>query len=173
MSIQRWGSIGPDDWTTPSAHGKYVLYSDHVAAVAEAVAEATIVEFTRGQVQMMDEIARCIGDGHRGNDNAEDDLCCQICQEIQCDLDCAVAVSRAAVAAAEQRWNIDLADEAAAQYEHGRDEALDAVREALELLPLSLVDTRFDPDDDRRYVQAVRLTTALAAIDALTKGEQT
>ena len=35
MSIQRWGSIGPDDWTTPSEHGKYVLYSDHVAAVAE------------------------------------------------------------------------------------------------------------------------------------------
>jgi hypothetical protein len=35
MSIQRWGSIGPDDWTTPSEHGKYVLYADHVAAVDE------------------------------------------------------------------------------------------------------------------------------------------
>jgi len=48
---------------------------------------------------------------------------------------------------------------------------LAAAREALELLPVSLVDTRFDPDDDRRYVQAVRLTSALAAIDALRGGE--
>lgn len=44
---------------------------------------------------------------------------------------------------------------------------LSAAREAVEVLPVSLVDTRFDPDDERRYVQAVRLTTALAAIDAL------
>jgi hypothetical protein len=50
---------------------------------------------------------------------------------------------------------------------------LDAVREALELLPVSLIDDRFDPADERRYVLAVRLTTALAAIDALTEGEQT
>ena len=50
-----------------------------------------------------------------------------------------------------------------AEYRKG----LDAAREALELLPVSLVDTRFDPDDERRYMQAVRLTTALAAIDAL------
>lgn len=50
-------------------------------------------------------------------------------------------------------------------------DALDAVREALELLPVSLVDTRFDPDDERCYVQAVRLTSALAAIDALRGAE--
>lgn len=50
-------------------------------------------------------------------------------------------------------------------------DALDAVREALELLPVSLVDTRFDPDDERCYVLAVRLTTALAAIDNLKEGE--
>ena len=48
--------------------------------------------------------------------------------------------------------------------------ARDAEREALELLALSLVDTRFGPDDERRYVQSVRLTSALAAIDAL-RGE--
>ena len=51
-------------------------------------------------------------------------------------------------------------------------DALQQARVALELLPVSLVDTRFDPDDERRYVQAVRLTTALAAIDALLEGEQ-
>ena len=50
-------------------------------------------------------------------------------------------------------------------------DARDAEREALELLALSLVDTRFNPDDERHYVQAVRLTTALAAIDALAEGE--
>ena len=50
-------------------------------------------------------------------------------------------------------------------------DALDAVREALELLPVSLVDTRFDPDDERHFVQAVRLTTALTAIDNLRGAE--
>jgi hypothetical protein len=48
--------------------------------------------------------------------------------------------------------------------------ALAAAREALELLPVSLIDDRFGPADERRYVLAVRLTTALAAIDNL-RGE--
>lgn len=54
-------------------------------------------------------------------------------------------------------------------YQVGYADALGKAREALELLALSLVDTRFDPDDERCYVQAVRLTSALAAIDALVK----
>ena len=76
----------------------------------------------------------------------------------------------AALAEAEQRgWNagFDRSNEMA------REDALDAAREALELLPVSLIDDRFGPADERRYVLAVRLTTALAAIDALTEGEQT
>jgi hypothetical protein len=52
-----------------------------------------------------------------------------------------------------------------------RNDALQEAREALELLPVSLGDTRFDPDDERCYVQAVRLTTALAAIDAMRGAE--
>jgi len=67
----------------PVADGGYVLWEDHV----EALRQAATRERLNGQVQMMDEIARCIGDGHRGNGSAEGDVCCQVCQEIQCDPD--------------------------------------------------------------------------------------
>jgi hypothetical protein len=62
-------------------------------------------------------------------------------------------------------------EQAADRWGPDPDDQMDAAREALELLALSLVDTRFNPDDERHYVQAVRLTTALAAIDALAEGE--
>ncbi len=52
-------------------------------------------------------------------------------------------------------------------YDRGYADALTVAQEALELLPVDLVDARFDPSDERRYVQAVRLTTALAAIDGI------
>jgi hypothetical protein len=67
--------------------GPFVTYSDHVEALRQRTRERL-----SGQVQMMDEIARCIADGHRGNGSAEDDVCCQVCEEIQCDPGCAIAV---------------------------------------------------------------------------------
>lgn len=46
-----------------------------------------------------------------------------------------------------------------------------AARDAVANVPVLLVDVRFNPDDASRYVGAVNVSDALAAIDAL-KGEQ-
>ena len=73
------------------------------------------------EVEMMRLISRAIADGHRGNGSAEDDICCQVCQEIECDPDCAVAEARAREAAAEERgW--DAAIKAALEYGLGDQE---------------------------------------------------
>ena len=50
-------------------------------------------DLAEAEVDMMRLISRAIADGHRGNGSAEDDICCQVCQEIECDDDCAVALS--------------------------------------------------------------------------------
>ena len=44
-----------------------------------------------------------------------------------------------------------------------------AARDAVAGLPVLLVDVRFNPDDASRYVGAVNVSDALAAIDALLK----
>lgn len=51
------------------------------------------------------------------------------------------------------------------------DAGVKAARDAVAGLPVLLVDVRFNPDDASRYVGAVNVSDALAAIDAL-KGEQ-
>lgn len=47
-----------------------------------------------------------------------------------------------------------------------------AARDAVAGLPVLLVDVRFNPDDASRYVGAVNVTDALAAIDALKNYEE-
>ena len=84
MLRYRWTSFGP----MLDEDGPFVTYADHVQALRQAATR----ERLSGQVQMMDEIARCIADGHRGNGSAEDDVCCQVCEEIQCDPGCPIAV---------------------------------------------------------------------------------
>lgn len=98
MSADRWDAYRPT--MVPSGTGEkreyetVVLGADYERDVAAA------------EVEMMRLISRAIADGHRGNGSAEDDICCQVCQEIECDPDCAVAEARAREAAAEVRgWN--------------------------------------------------------------------
>lgn len=111
MSAQRWVVVaghslvtadGPLATTMSGVDSPIVviLAPDHEAAVVAA------------EVEVMRLISRAIADGHRGNDSAADDICCQVCQEIECDPDCAVAESRAKETAA---WNaaIDLIDQMA------------------------------------------------------------
>jgi len=98
VSADRWDAYRPT--MVPSGTGEkreyetVVLGADYERDVAAA------------EVEMMRLISRAIADGHRGNGSAEDDICCQVCQEIECDPDCAVAEARAREAAAEVRgWN--------------------------------------------------------------------
>jgi len=111
----------------------FVTYSDHV----EALRQAATRERLSGQVQMMDEIARCIADGHRGNGSAEDDVCCQVCEEIQCDPDCAIAVHVEALRQDVQRgYDLGRTDGILLGQEQGqRDMLAEAVRrvEALDV----------------------------------------
>jgi len=79
-----------------------------------------------GQVRMMDEIARCIADGHRGNGSAEDDVCCQVCLEIQCDPDCAIAVHVEALRQATALATPETVMQATLWYEEGQRDALKA-----------------------------------------------
>jgi hypothetical protein len=67
-------------------------FADHLGWVRRGKVQTDAALFA-AQVQMMDVVARCIADGHRGNGSAEDDSCCQVCQEIVCDDDCPVAVA--------------------------------------------------------------------------------
>lgn len=98
MSAQRWvfplRTEGPFEADLDDSRIKYVRAADYERDVAAA------------EVEMMRLISRSIADGHRGNGSAEDDVCCQVCQEIECDPDCAVAEAWAREAAAEVRgWN--------------------------------------------------------------------
>lgn len=98
MSAQRWvfplRTEGPFEADLDDSRIKYVRAADYERDVAAA------------EVEMMRLISRSIADGHRGNGSAEDDVCCQVCQEIECDPDCAVAEAWAREAAAEARgWN--------------------------------------------------------------------
>lgn len=78
------------------------LYCQDCTCDAEAKADYER-DVAAAEVEMMRLISRSISDGHRGNGSAEDDVCCQVCQEIKCDPDCAVAEARAREAAAEAR----------------------------------------------------------------------
>ena len=77
----------------------------------------------------------------------------------------------AAVAAAEQRVRDELPPNGADAlwYLLGQRKGVQAARDAVANVPVLLVDVRFNPDDASRYVGAVNVMDALAAIDGVEK----
>ena len=137
--IQRWDMFAEVGINEPvkydmweAVEGRYVLYADHVAAVAAAEQRAG----EQAHAHYMD--------GY----NAAWSLSAaeierQVREEEQVAQSLAVAESFAA--------------------------GVKAARDAVAGLPGLLVDVRFNPDDASRYVGAVNVSDALAAIDALEK----
>jgi hypothetical protein len=125
MLRYRWTSFGP----MLDEDGPFVTFAD-----AEALRQAATRERLSGQVQMMDEIARCIADGHRGNGSAEDDVCCQVCEEIQCDPDCAIAVHVEALRQATALATPETVVQAMYWYEQGQRDALAQAVQRVEAL---------------------------------------
>lgn len=137
--IQRWDMFAEVGINEPvkydmweAVEGRYVLYADHVAAVAAAEQRAG----EQAHAHYMD--------GY----NAAWSLSAaeierQVREEEQVAQSLAVAESFAA--------------------------GVKAARDAVAGLPVLLVDVRFNPDDASRYVGAVNVSDALAAIDALEK----
>jgi hypothetical protein len=123
---------------------------------------------------MMDEIARCIADGHRGNGSAEDDVCCQVCEEIQCDPDCAIAVHVEALRQVTALATPETVMQATYWYEQGQRDALAAAVQRVEAIADDMnsgVDWNWDYDIDPTGMTRnprVWIREAVAAI----KGQQ-